>query len=63
MMYDFEEDRVATPADAMREYAYNVGSDPRHAKHAWILTDYDVWIENPHYRGPAQPHPEAGDYE
>lgn len=56
-MYE-EHDEYATPGDAMREYARNVGHEDRHVESAWILTDYDVWVENPHYRGPAQPHPE-----
>lgn len=46
----------ATPADAMREYAQNVGD--LFADRQWILTDYDVWVRNPHYFGPEQPHPE-----
>jgi hypothetical protein len=59
MFYDFEEeDRVATPADAMREFAYNVGDYDRYKDRQWILTDYDVWVQNPHYRGPPQLHPE-----
>lgn len=24
---------------------------------AWILSDRDVWYQNPFYRGPAVPHP------
>lgn len=51
-------DHMATPAEAMREFAENIGGEERYIKHAWILTDYDVWVRNPHYRGPAQPHPE-----
>ena len=50
---------LATYSDAMREYAMNVGAEQ--ADRAWILTDYDVWVANPHYRGAPQPHPE--DYE
>lgn len=46
----------ATPADAMREYARNVGD--MFADQQWILTDYVVWVRNPHYCGPEQPHPE-----
>jgi hypothetical protein len=52
--------RLATVDDAMREYAWTVGQYPRHLKSQWILTDYDVWVRNPHYTGPSQPHPEAG---
>jgi hypothetical protein len=47
---------VATPADACREYAYNWGMD--NPDRAWVLTDYDVWMPNPHYQGPPVPHPE-----
>lgn len=25
---------------------------------AWISTSWDVWARNPHYHGPAVPHPE-----
>jgi len=49
-------DQLATPADACREYAANVGAD--HPDRAWILTDYDTWERNPFYNGPAVPHPE-----
>ena len=51
------EEELATPRDAMREFAAAVGGE--RPDQAWILTDYDVWIENPHYRGPAVPHPES----
>ena len=49
-------DEFATPRDAMQEYAISVGG--QRPDNAWILTDYDVWVTNPHYRGPSQPHPE-----
>jgi len=62
MFYDYEEDRVATPAEAMHEYAYNVGEYDRYKDSQWILTDYDVWVINPHYRGRPQPHPEETCY-
>jgi len=29
---------------------------------AWLGTDYDTWVRNPHYVGPAVPHPEDDDY-
>jgi hypothetical protein len=61
MFYDHEEDRLATPADAMREFAENVGGTEHNAKYAWLLTDYDVWVRNPHYVGPPQRHPEDYD--
>lgn len=61
-MNDFE-DRCATADEAVQEFARNAGSD--HLDSAWLLDDRDVWVRNPHYRGPAQPHPEDyyGDYE
>ena len=64
MYYDeyYEEDRLASPSDAMREYAYNVGYNDRYKDSQWILTDYDVWVVNPHYCGKPQPHPEEVEY-
>jgi hypothetical protein len=51
----------ATYTEAFAEFAYNGGAD--HSDRAWLLHDCDVWVRNPHYRGPAVPHPEAdGDY-
>ena len=49
---------LATHSDAMREWAENVGYEARYANRQWILSDYDVWMRNPHYVGPAQTHPE-----
>ena len=49
----------ATHADAAREYARNVGRE--NPDQAWILTDYDVFMPNPFYSGPAVPHPESYD--
>ena len=54
---------LATYDDAMREYARNVGGYDRWKDSQWILTDYDVWVRNPHYTGPEQYHPEADPYE
>lgn len=31
----------------------------RHAEQAWLLTNYDVWVANPHYQGKPVPHPES----
>jgi hypothetical protein len=53
---DAETAPLATPADAIREYATNAGSQC--PERAWLLTDYDVWVSNPHYTGPRVPHPE-----
>ena len=47
---------LATPTDACKEYARNVGVD--HLDRAWILTDYDTWEKNPFYVGPPVRHPE-----
>lgn len=58
---DYEIDRPATHSEAMQEYALYVGQFDRHKNSAWILTDYDVWVTNPHYRGPPQRHPEDDD--
>lgn len=51
---------LATVSDAIREYGYNAGMENQ--EHAWLLTDYDVWVANPHYRGPPVRHPEDDDY-
>ena len=47
---------LATYDDAMAEYARNMGD--QRADQQWLLSDYDVWVKNPHYVGPPQPHPE-----
>lgn len=49
---------LATYDDAMREYAWNVGLEYPYRDQQWLLTDYDVWVRNPHYTGPEQRHPE-----
>jgi hypothetical protein len=46
----------ATHSDAMREYAFNAGRE--RSDSAWILDPRDVWMRNPFYAGPPQPHPE-----
>jgi hypothetical protein len=59
---DDRDDHVATYAEAFAEYARNIGD--QFADHAWLLTDWDVWVPNPHYCGPPQRHPEDDqDYE
>lgn len=45
------EDRCATPYEACKEYAANVGREC--PERPWILTNYDTWEKNPCYRGPA----------
>lgn len=49
---------LATYDDAMREFARNTGDLPQNVNRQWLLTDYDVWVRNPHYAGPDQQHPE-----
>jgi len=50
-----DDDHLATPTEACREWARNVGED--FPDRQWLLTDYDTWERNPHYHGPAQEHP------
>ena len=57
MFHEQEEDRLATPQEACREFAYNYGST--RPEKAWVLTDFDTWEPNPHYAGPPVPHPES----
>lgn len=60
----YEEDRIATPADACREYAYAVGGD--HPSSPYILTDYDTFERNPFFTGPRcwyKLDPEGRDYD
>ena len=52
-----EPDHLATPQEACREYARNVGIE--YPDRAWILTHFDTWERNPFYHGPAVPHPES----
>lgn len=49
---------LATPSEACTEYALNMGADDHNADRQWLLTGWDSWVRNPHYRGPAQRHPE-----
>lgn len=56
-MFGEQEDILATPMDAIREFARNYGSE--HPDKAWVLTDFDVWERNPFYHGPPVPHPES----
>lgn len=50
---------LATPSEACREYAYNVGRES--TGRAWILTDRDTWERNPFYVGPPARHPDDDD--
>lgn len=49
----------ATVDDSIREYARNVGCEQQDRE--WLLTDYDSWVRNPFYAGPAGRHPEDWD--
>lgn len=51
-----DDTHLASPAEAMAEYAINAGRDQ--PDRAWILTPWDVWQKNPMYIGPPVPHPE-----
>jgi hypothetical protein len=62
-MDDDEPTRFATRDESVREWAYNCGSDPCRVDRQWLLHDYDVWVRNPHYQGPAQGHPEDYNYD
>lgn len=60
-MYEREEEHLATPAEAVAEYARNIGGE--YPDRAWLLHDWDVWVANPHYVGPPVMHPEMAMYE
>jgi hypothetical protein len=49
-------ENLATPREACRELARNVGAEQ--PERPWILTDFDTWEPNPFYSGPPAPHPE-----
>ena len=51
-------DQMASPMDSVREWAWNVGGLQQYKDHQWLLNDRDVWVKNPKYTGPEQPHPE-----
>jgi hypothetical protein len=53
------ESRLATPAEAVSEFAANIGGE--YLDRAWLLHDWDVWVKNPAYVGPPVPHPESDD--
>jgi hypothetical protein len=44
--------------ESVTEWAYYAGTD--RTDEAWLLHPCDVWVANPHYRGPAVCHPEFG---
>ena len=53
-MWETEQDRVD-------QYTYVYGQEERNLDSQWILSPYDTWERNPHYRGEPQPHPEEYD--
>lgn len=53
---------LATEADAVREWAWNVGYEDHYINQQWICSNYDTWERNPHYTGPEQAHPEDDQY-
>ena len=64
-MYDdyyYEDAYQATPAEAIREWAWNAGHEPHNIDCQWLShpSFADCWTENPHYRGEDQPHPMEG---
>jgi hypothetical protein len=52
---------IASYDEAMAEYARNMGDQC--PEREYILTDYDVWVKNPHYRGKPGRHPEDDCYD
>jgi len=65
-MFNIPEDHFDSPFptttdDMMRHQADMIGFNC--PEKAWILTSWDVWIKNPHYQGPEEPHPEDYPYE
>jgi hypothetical protein len=55
-VWNDDETPLATPADACREYARNMGGECPDQE--WLLTSYDTWERNPHYTGKPGRHPE-----
>lgn len=49
----------STPAEWDRAEARDIGE--HNPDQQWVLTDRDVWHENPFYQGPNTPHPEEYD--
>lgn len=62
--YEELDERTALPAtmrDLLGDWARSVGDERPEV--AWLLSDLDVWVRNPYYRGPAAPHPECDEAE
>ena len=54
------EEPLATPSEACREFARNIGAE--RPEQPWILTGRDTWERNPFYHGPPVPDPESAIY-
>ena len=50
----------ASNNEALNEWRWNAGREAK--DDAWLLHPNDIWLENPHYRGPKVPHPESDDW-
>jgi len=55
-----EEDHIATGSESLREFAHNAGMD--NPDRCWLLDGRDVWVRNPYFKGPEEPHPEFDMY-
>jgi hypothetical protein len=59
-MFYPEESEAPTFNDRLRQFAGVYGEE--RPEQAWLLSDQDVWVANPYYTGPAEPHPESVEY-
>lgn len=55
-MFEDAEDHIATGSESLAEFAHNAGMD--NPDRCWLLDSRDVWVRNPFYTGPEEPHPE-----
>ena len=55
-MFEDSMDHIATGSESLAEFAHNAGMD--NPEQCWLLDGRDVWVRNPFYHGPEQPHPE-----
>ena len=55
-MFEDVPDHIATGTESLAEFAHNVGMD--NPDQCWLLDSRDIWVRNPFYNGPDQPHPE-----
>lgn len=56
-MFNQDENYTPTNDDLLRQFAGVHGEERQ--DQAWLLSDYDVWVANPYYKGPPEPHPES----